>query len=223
MAAKRTKKTGVTPPPVFPKSKTEILADEIYGRLNNCKSTGLYCVVDRSQGTHFFDVLIDGLLAYQFDHYICERLYPLSKCGVIKYPVYQASDEAIAIYNEFIDYSNLEITKEQIADESFVEQRAKRLQEYIDILNTAPPKQSEKDQLAYVSGYNTDLGYPVVALNDIPDEVLKSLSYKLAENAISHFTTINFVNQESFVMSTEVAVADTEYSDILVKLRYGVG
>jgi hypothetical protein len=223
MASKKKK----VAPSALPPSKVEILAEEILGHYQRCKDTGLYAVIDRSLGLHFFEVLKDGVWSYAPSIFknkegeivldgvlLAERLFMIEKCKAVKYPVYVASEETEKLIKEFSDYSSKELSRE---DFESAEERLRITEEYIARISSQPPELKEVERLAYVNGYNSDLGFPVIPLTEIPGEVLKSISYRLAENALSHFSTMSFLYDDNFSMIAlpSVAIPDEAY-DIVI-------
>lgn len=210
----------------LPPSKVEILAEEILGHYTRCKETGLYCVVDRSLGFYFFDVFRDASWSYaannkEFDSILLvERLYSKNICKMIKYPVYESSEEMESILKEFSEYTKKDLDKSDFEGSSSVE-KLRKTQDYINKISAQVPSIKEVERPAYLNGYNGDKGYPVIALSDIPGEVLKNISYRLAENALSHFSTISFLYDDNFSMKAFPVVVDPdEVFDLIIGFSF---
>jgi hypothetical protein len=206
----------------LPPSKMDILTDEIFNHYMRARETGLYCIIDRTKGFHFFEVLKDGVWSYvgngtDFDSIlVIERLFLKDKCKLVKYPIYKASEEAIQLYKEFVEFSSKDLTKEELKGDA-IDKKDVKIQEYIDKINTMPPSVEEVDQLAYTDGYNGELGYPVIPLEDIPVNIIKYISNKLAGYALSHFSTMSFLYDDNFTVAAQPIIVDPDsFNDLVV-------
>lgn len=215
--AKKKKKEVELPP-----AQIDLLADKIYNQYIAARDTGNYCVIDRTKGFQFYEVLKDGVWSYvgNGDGYdsilLIERLFLKEKCKTIKYPTYEASEETIQLYKELSEFLAEKVDKKDLHG-SAVDERGVKIKEYIDKINSIPPLIKDIDQLSYVDGYNTELGFPVIALSELSVEVIKSISYKLASYSLTHFSTMSFLYGDNFSIWTEYVTVDPEaFNDIIV-------
>jgi hypothetical protein len=186
------------------------LSRKIYNTLTELAETKRYCVVDRTASKDYHNVLKDTFGTYSSNAICIERLFKKDSCEIVNVPMYEISDEARVLYEEFTEFMN---TADSVKD-------VEKINEYSIRLQDMPPKVVDKPMYVYKGLYGNPDFRNLVPLEEIPADALMVVSDIIASHAFYTFNTmylfLSNINYEIDMINTGDIYED--YADVLIQI-----